>query len=71
MTTARQIMSGSVTTILPTATVVEAVQLLRDHRIGALPVVDGEVLVGIISLADVAFAVDAPPLGATTERLSA
>jgi CBS domain-containing protein len=137
MTTAREIMSGSVATILPTATVREAAQLLREHRVGALPVVDddgrligtvtdrdlvvnviangggvdssieefgvrhdvhtvgpdasledvqalmgehqvrrlpvldGETLLGIISLADVARAADAPAVGTTTERISA
>lgn len=137
MTIAREIMSGSIATILPTATVLEAAQLLKEHRVGALPVVDdqgrligtvthrdlvvnviangggidstieefgvrhdvhtvgpntpledvqalmgeyqvrrlpvldGETLLGIISLADVARAADAPAVGTTTERISA
>jgi CBS domain-containing protein len=50
MTTARDIMSPTVHVILPTATIREAATLMRDHRIGALPVVDDRNhLIGIVT----------------------
>lgn len=136
MTTARDIMSEDLFTVLPTSTIVEVAQLLREHRVGALPivddhqrligtvtdrdlvvfaiaagaqpdepiekygvrhevftvaptasleevqelmgakqvrrlpVVDGETLLGVISLADVARAAEAPAVGTTTEQIS-
>ena len=47
-----QIMTPAVVTISPQATIREAAQCLRNHRIGALPVVDGEQLIGILTRSD-------------------
>jgi acetoin utilization protein AcuB len=46
-------------TITPEITIEEAVQLMHDHKIGCLPVIDGKKLIGIITETDVlAFLVD-------------
>ncbi len=46
-------------TITPDIIIEEAVQLMHDHKIGCLPIVDGKKLVGIITETDVlAFLVD-------------
>jgi CBS domain-containing protein len=61
MTTARDLKSPSLHTVSPSTTIVEAAQLLRDRRVGALPVVgeDGT-LVGIVTDRDlVVFAIAA------------
>lgn len=42
-----------VVTVLPTATVAELLGLLAERNVGALPVVDGGALVGIVSERDV------------------
>jgi acetoin utilization protein AcuB len=47
-----QIMTRMVVTISSQATIREAAQRLRHHRIGALPVVDDEKLVGILTRSD-------------------
>lgn len=44
---------SSVTTVDPTATVAELISELATHNVGALPVVDGGRLVGIVSERDV------------------
>jgi CBS domain-containing protein len=44
---------SSVATVEPTASVSELVALLAQHNVGALPVVDAERLVGIVSERDV------------------
>lgn len=43
----------SVVTISPAATVADAIALLAEHRIGALPVLDGDRVAGIVSERDV------------------
>lgn len=50
--TVGQIMTRTVVTISSQATIREAAQRLRHHRIGALPVVDGEKLSGILTRSD-------------------
>ena len=40
-------------TITPDIIIEEAVQLMRDHKIGCLPVVDGNKLIGIITETDI------------------
>ena len=50
--TVGQIMTRAVVTISPQAMIREAAQRLRHHRIGALPVVDGEKLIGILTRSD-------------------
>lgn len=55
-TTARnvsQIMTAKPFVIAPDASVDEAAHLLRTYKVGALPVVDGQELVGIITVSDV------------------
>lgn len=44
----------SVLTIAPTATVIEAVRMMAEHNIGALPVVEGGRIVGIVTERDYA-----------------
>ncbi|MGI9627935.1 MAG: CBS domain-containing protein [Longimicrobiales bacterium] len=45
----QRVMRRDVRTIGPDDTVQEAARLMRHHKIGCLPVVDGDVLVGIVS----------------------
>lgn len=40
-------------TVAQEATVLEAARLLRDHKIGGLPVVEGDQLVGIVTTTDI------------------
>jgi acetoin utilization protein AcuB len=51
--TVGQIMTRAVVTISAQATIREAAQRLRHYRIGALPVVDGEQLIGILTRSDI------------------
>jgi CBS domain-containing protein len=44
---------SSVATVAPTATVTEMIAALAQYNVGALPVVDGDRLVGIVSERDV------------------
>ena len=44
---------SSVATVEPTATVGDLVAALAEHNVGALPVIDGDELVGIVSERDV------------------
>ncbi len=48
-----RVMSKNLVTISPDALLEEAATLMRDNRIGFLPVVDGEKLVGIITESDI------------------
>ena len=52
-TTVDKIMVANPITVSPDATVSTAVKIIRDKRIGALIVVDGEEMVGILSYLDV------------------
>lgn len=57
MKTVRDMLAGKesgVISITPDATVYEAIKLMSDKNIGALPVLDGEKLVGIFSERDYA-----------------
>jgi CBS domain-containing protein len=45
----RDIMTGNVETIAPNATVQEAAKKMKDLRVGALPVCEGDKLIGIIT----------------------
>ena len=49
----KSIMRTPAITISPNATVVEAVELMLSKKVKRLPVVDGEVLVGIVSRSDI------------------
>ena len=57
-----QVIQGSVITVGPDLPIEEAARVMIDHRIGCLPVVEGEKLVGIISDTDI-FRVFAEGLG--------
>jgi len=46
-------MSGQVLTVTPETTIYDAARLMREHKIGALPVVEDGRLAGIISTSDV------------------
>lgn len=48
-----EIMSRDVTTVTPDAPLEEAARIMADNRIGALPVMDGNKLVGIITETDI------------------
>lgn len=48
----REVMVSPVRTVSPEAPITEAVHLLLEHRIGCLPVVEGEQLVGLLSETD-------------------
>lgn len=49
----REIMKTDLITILPDATIQEAAQLMLNHKIGCLPVVRGEKMVGLVTETDV------------------
>jgi acetoin utilization protein AcuB len=51
--TAAQLMKRDPLTTSPDAPVEAAARLMRDHKIGALPVVNGDVLVGLITESDI------------------
>jgi len=51
-TLVQEIMTISVTSVGPTASVDECMQLMTDHRIRHLPVLDGQTVVGVISIGD-------------------
>ena len=49
-----EIMSRNLFTVSPKASLAEAAKLMRDHNVGALPVVEGEKVVGILTDRDIA-----------------
>lgn len=51
--TVEKIMTWEPVTISPEATVSQAAQLMLEHKIGGLPVVDNEQLIGIITESDI------------------
>jgi CBS domain-containing protein len=51
-TAVRQILSGDVIHVTPTQTVEECMRLMTNHRIRHLPVLEGEQIVGIVSIGD-------------------
>ena len=82
--TVREVMTSSVLVVGPDRSAAEAAQIMLDHKIGALPVVDGGRLVGIVSESDfvragagvprrqmpsILLVEDEPDLAATCERL--
>lgn len=57
-TTVRDVYTPGVTTLAPTDTVEDAVQLMRSHDVRRLPVVESGRAIGIVSLGDVAVETD-------------
>ncbi len=51
--TVRDVMSPNVTTVAPGHSVADAARLMRAHRVGALPVIDGDRVVGILTRSDI------------------
>jgi CBS domain-containing protein len=49
----------------------EALQTMKDHKVRRLPVIDGHDLVGIVSQADIAKAIDEEKVGDLVEAISA
>ena len=49
----RQLMTGNPITISPTAPLIEAARTMLQHKISALPVLEGSELVGIITESDI------------------
>lgn len=69
--TVAEIMTPKPLVIAPSASVDEAARVLRQHRIGALPVLEGGKLVGILSASDVLDAfIDLSGVGEHTYRLT-
>ena len=62
--TVGSVMTTSVITVTPNRDVVEAARIMLDHKIGALPVVDGGTIIGIMTETDImrAFAAMVPEL---------
>jgi acetoin utilization protein AcuB len=50
--TVRETMTTKVVTVMPDTPPVKAARLLHDHKIGGLPVMEGEAVVGIITETD-------------------
>lgn len=55
MTAVKEVMSKNVKTVEPSATVVEASEVMKKHRIGGLVIVDAEKPVGIITERDIVY----------------
>jgi len=64
-----EIMTGEVITITPDHTVDECMRIVTEHRIRHLPVVEGDRLVGIVSIGDLVNAIISAQ-AATIEHLS-
>ena len=57
-TSIESVCSKDVTSLKPTQTTDDAVKMMRDKAIRRLPVIDGDYLVGIVSLGDLAKRID-------------
>jgi len=70
-TTAGSLAEGKPVTIGADDDVREALETMKQHRVRRLPVIDGHELVGIISQADVARALEPAEAGETVAHISA
>ncbi|HOJ44125.1 MAG TPA: CBS domain-containing protein [Syntrophorhabdaceae bacterium] len=61
--TVKEIMKTKVITVTPSTTIEKAVAIAQKHRIGSLPVVEGEKVVGILTTNDVFYKILNPLLG--------
>ena len=52
LTTVREIMLTNPVTVSPSTSSLEAIELMRQNRVGCLPVVDNDQLVGIVTSYD-------------------
>ena len=52
LTTVREIMVPDPVTVTPSTSSLEAMEIMRSNRVGCLPVVEGDQLVGIITSYD-------------------
>lgn len=69
-TPARALAAGKPRTVDADADVLTALEMMQQHQIRRLPVIEDHALVGIISQADVALALSAEATGATVESIS-
>ena len=70
-TTAGELGEGKPVTIGADDSVDEALQTMTEHKVRRLPVIDGHDLVGIVSQADLARAIDEEKVGELVEAISA
>lgn len=70
-TTAGELGEGKPVTIGADDSVDEALQAMTEHKVRRLPVIDGHDLVGIVSQADLARAIDEEKVGELVEAISA
>ena len=69
-TKAGEFAQGKPVTIGADDSVSEALQVMKEHKIRRLPVIDGHDLVGIISQADIALSMSSKATGETVEEIS-
>ncbi len=48
-----ELMTEALYTVKPTTRVIECMELMTDHRVRHLPVIDGDKLIGIVSIGDI------------------
>src|SRR3954464_14651439 len=70
-TTAGELGEGKPVTIGADDSIDEALQTMKEHKVRRLPVIDGHDLVGIVSQADLAKAIDEEKVGDLVEAISA
>ena len=70
-TQAGELSGEEVVTIGADDSVSEALSTMADHKVRRLPVIDGRDLVGVISIADLAGAIDDDDVGQLVETISA
>ena len=69
-TTAGELGEGKPVTIGADDSVDEALETMKDHQVRRLPVIDGHDLIGVISIADLAHAVEDERLGDVVDAIS-
>jgi CBS domain-containing protein len=70
-TTAGELGEGKPVTIGADDSIDHALRTMKDHKVRRLPVIDGHDLVGIVSQADLAKAIDEDKVGDLVEAISA